>query len=130
MILQQITKPTDWHIQQLARSDRGIEASSSSYRNAVESGNAILFEAVFNYTVKGCVLIRIEQFENGNKEVVIVACGGKLTLAELRETMRQLIFICRKFESIRTHVQRPALIRVWQNMGFKQDEVVMRLKNG
>jgi hypothetical protein len=129
MKLRRVMKPSHWHLCQLQRSARGY---SNSYQIAVESGEAVLFEYVrLNGEVAGCVLLRVDQFTGGLEEAVIVACGGKLTLSELREAMRELIFLCAPFDSIRTHVANPALARVWRGLGFFDYEIVLkREKNG
>ncbi|AMC34235.1 hypothetical protein [Janthinobacterium sp. B9-8] len=124
MKLRRVKQPNNWHLCQLQRSARG---NSNSYCNAVESGNAVLFEyARENGEIAGCVLLRVEKFDDGLEEAVIVACGGKLTLAELREAMRELIVLCEPFDSIRTHVTNPALARIWRGMGFVDAEIVLR----
>ncbi|WP_155845392.1 hypothetical protein [Chitinilyticum aquatile] len=104
-------------------------ASLDEFRHWVESRAAVLFDFHAAGRRIGCALVSAEQ-SNGHNQAVIIAGCSRATLPELRGAMRLLIEQLKGFDSIRTHVSRPGLVRLWGGLGFQQTEVVMRREHG
>lgn len=51
-----------------------------------------------------------------------------MSLPQLRAVMRVLLDQLDGFAEIRTHVRRPALLRVWQSVGLELSEYVLKKK--
>ncbi|XZG68893.1 hypothetical protein ACTSKR_09525 [Chitinibacteraceae bacterium HSL-7] len=131
MRLEQVSWCESLHADELGGAMGGDPlASISEFAAWVDDGAARLYDVFTDNGVRrGSVLVTAEQ-ANGHNQAVIVAGGGRLTMPELRAVMADLIGMLSGFDSIRTHVQRPALARLWEGLGFTQAEIVMRRING
>lgn len=104
-------------------------ASLAEFRGWVSEGAAILWDFHSDGQRIGCALVTAVRLA-GHNQAVIVAGHSQATTAELRQAMRLLVEQLQGFDSIRTHIQRPGLARLWRRLGFEQTEIVMRRTNG
>lgn len=87
----------------------------------VETGDAQLFQ--FEGKPHGYLVLRLEETPTGRRELVLVLGAGS--------GARELIALAKDWanqvgaDSIRTHVSRPGLIRLYERQGFEQAHVVM-----
>lgn len=73
----------------------------------------------------GYVVTRIDRTEQPRgAELVLVAGAGR----GLRHFVPMFIDAARRFQlPVRTHVRRPGLVRMYERLGFKNSETIMRL---
>jgi len=103
---------------------RATPADLDAYRADVESGQAQLWEIPGDPV--SYVLTRVEQDTAGNLELVIVAGAGQ-NAAETIEWFNELASKA-GIPSIRAHINRPGLARIFERQGYTLDEWVMRTR--
>ena len=101
---------------------RATPADLAVYRADTESGTAQLWRiggAKVSY-----VLTRVEQDQSGARELVIVAGAGQ----KAAHTIRWFTELAAGagIETIRAHINRPGLQRMFEASGFKLEEWIMR----
>jgi len=87
----------------------------------VRSGVAQLWRCESS-TGSGHVVTRVEQVSTGDELVIV--CGEGTGAAEFgiqffQEAKRQGM-------SVRTHVKRKGLVKIWENLGMSVDQIIMR----
>lgn len=85
----------------------------------VQDGRAWLYQITGE--AEGFIVLRLEASAAG-QELVIVAAAGR----NCRPVIRYLVDLAdRKGWTIRTHIVRPGLIRIYERLGFQRREVVV-----
>lgn len=106
-------------------------ASVAEFERWVSEETAVLFDVLDEGRRLGCVLIAADM-ANGHNQGVIVAGASEngITVKQLRAALKAVVERMHRFDSIRTHIRRPALVRLYRSLGFEQAEIVMRKSNG
>ncbi|WP_375591977.1 hypothetical protein [Chitiniphilus eburneus] len=125
-------RPATWtaaHADRFAAACGSDPLCTPAVFGAMAAGGCPLLDVYDGERCIGCVLLALH---HADREAVIVAGVGYCTLAQLRGALRAVVGWCERagFVHLRTHVQRPALARVWAGLGFQQSEIVMRRSHG
>ncbi|WP_028451233.1 hypothetical protein [Chitinilyticum aquatile] len=122
-----------WSDQAAAETESALNgdplASVAEFREWVEAGAAVLFEFHAGPVRIGSAMVTASRV-NGHNQAVIVTGASRATPEQFRQAMRLLVEHLNGFDSIRTHIQRPGLKRLYEALGFEQTEIVMRRSNG
>lgn len=103
---------------------RATPADLAQWQEDVQAGTAQLWQ--FSGDFKSYVLTRVEEYHGGQLEMVIVAGAGKNS----REVIAWVTKLAKDhgIPTIRAHINRPGLCRIFQKQGYHLDEWVMRTK--
>jgi hypothetical protein len=104
---------------------RASERDLHDYRAQVNSGAAQLWQ--FPHTKPTYLLIRLERYSNGDQDLVLVAGAGINTRAVIQWASD---LAHRNNLNLRAHITRPGFVRLLQNNGWHQSEIVMRREHG
>lgn len=107
----------------LARA-RATEADLAAYRADVEAGQAQLWQIPGDPV--SYVLTRVERDSAGALELVIVAGAGQNAAATIEWFTR--LARAQRIPSIRAHINRPGLARIFEQQGYTLDEWIMRAR--
>lgn len=108
--------------------ERDKTASVRLLEAEVLKGKARLF-GVFKNTVRtGSIILRLEEYDKGVFELVVVAAGGRVGIEGLKASYaffdKEAIKKGAKF--IRMHIVRPALFKVSTDNGYMEAERIYR----
>lgn len=106
----------------------GSPVDLAAIKEEVVKGESQLWE-IKSSLASGYVVTRVEEITRGGPlEMVIVLGEG----AGAKEVIPELMTMARNYgiETIRTHIKRPGLKRIYERLGWKQSEIVMRFNCG
>ena len=86
----------------------------------VETGRATLFMVEEGGDVLAAFVLRV--YDN-NEGVIVAAAGGIDTFVSCLPAVEEKFIGCK---AIRFHTARPGLARVWERLGYRPQEIVMR----
>lgn len=109
----------------LARA-RASKGDLEQWRQEVERGEAQLWR--IDGEAVGYLLTRVERYHNGEDELVLVAGAGTNCRPLIAWAMQ--LAATHGVRSIRTHITRPGLQRIYENLGWHLAERVMRFEHG
>lgn len=103
---------------------RATKADLSNWKQEVSEGTAQLWQVSGDSV--GYLLTRVETYAGGEDEMVLVAGAG----TNCRPLITWAMNLARShgIRSIRTHITRPGLQRIYENLGWQLAERVMRIK--
>lgn len=97
-----------------------------TWRREIDSGEAQLWHLAGD--AQGYLMTRVERYANGEDELVLVAGAGCNARPAITWAMK--LAADHGIRSIRTHIKRPGLQRIYENFGWELAERVMRFTNG
>jgi hypothetical protein len=118
----------DWN----PEAERALKKANASkgdlqaWRAEVDSGQAQLWQVAGDSV--GYLLTRVERYPNGEDELVLVAGAGTNCRPLISWAMK--LAASHGIRSIRTHIKRPGLQRIYESLGWHLSERVMRFANG
>ena len=104
---------------------RATPADLQQWRQEVADNQAQLWKITGGF--ESYVLTRVEEYATGALEMVIVAGAGE----HAREVIRWATQLAREngIPSVRAHINRPGLQRIFEREGYHLAEWVMRIQN-
>lgn len=94
------------------------------YRSQVEQGTAQLWRLTGD--TDSHVLTRVEEHPNGDHELVIVAGTGNNSRQVIAWAMK--LATEHELHTLRAHITRPGLQRIFEGLGWHEAERVMRIE--
>lgn len=92
-----------------------------SIKNEIKSGECVAFcFSGSDYDFK--VVLRVEEINNKNELVLVLGAGHGMV-----DAINDFLHFAKinNCETIRTHVKRRGLVKIWESLGFQIQETVM-----